>query len=70
MMNKKGHTTDSCTASILPVQFALYVLNRKWKLSMTVALLNGPQRLKEIQRSFKTITPQVLFKRAQETGIE
>lgn len=66
MMNEKGHTADSCTASILAVQDALYVLNGKWKLPMIVALLNGPQRFKDIQRSLKTITPRVLSKELRE----
>lgn len=62
MMTDTVHTPASCTASIMAVQDALYVLNGKWKIPLIVALLNGPQRFKDIQQSLKVITPKVLSK--------
>lgn len=60
------HPPEACTASIAAVKDALYVLNGKWKLPLIVALLNGPKRFKEIQRSLNEITPKVLSKELRE----
>ncbi|MGI4022899.1 MAG: winged helix-turn-helix transcriptional regulator [Janthinobacterium lividum] len=62
----RPHSPQACTASIAAVKDALYVLNGKWKLPLIVALLNGPKRFKEIQRSLSEITPKVLSKELRE----
>jgi DNA-binding HxlR family transcriptional regulator len=49
-------------ASINAVRDALYVLNGKWKMPLIIALVNGPKRFKDIQRSLQDITPKVLSK--------
>jgi DNA-binding HxlR family transcriptional regulator len=56
------HSPEACTAAITGVRDALYVLNGKWKLPLIVALSNGPQRFKDIQRALGDITPKILSK--------
>lgn len=65
-MDKKNLTSKACIESINAVKDALYVLNGKWKLPLIVALSNGPQRFKEIQRSLDGITARVLSKELRE----
>jgi DNA-binding HxlR family transcriptional regulator len=65
-MDKKNLTSKACIDSINAVKDALYVLNGKWKLPLIVALSNGPQRFKEIQRSLDGITARVLSKELRE----
>jgi DNA-binding HxlR family transcriptional regulator len=62
---KKDKSTE-CTASIVAVRDALYVLNGKWKLPVIVALSNGPQRFNEIQKLLENITPKVLANELRE----
>ncbi len=38
------------------------MLGGKWKLPIIIALFEGPQRFRELQRSLKSITPKVLSK--------
>jgi DNA-binding HxlR family transcriptional regulator len=60
------HTPETCNASVTAVKDALYVLNGKWKLTLIVALSNGPKRFNEIQRALDGITPKILSKELRE----
>jgi DNA-binding HxlR family transcriptional regulator len=60
------HTTEACTQSILAVRDTLYVLSGKWKLPIIIALMNGPKRFKDLQRSLNEITPKILSKELKE----
>jgi DNA-binding HxlR family transcriptional regulator len=55
-------STEACNRSLSAIQDTLYVLGGKWKLPIIIALFNGPQRFRELQRSLVTITPKVLSK--------
>ena len=60
------HTKEICTAKIMSVKDALYVLNGKWKLPLIVSLSDGPKRFNEIQRDLVEITPKILAKELKE----
>nr|WP_254659599.1 helix-turn-helix domain-containing protein [Mucilaginibacter sp. PPCGB 2223] len=45
---------------------ALYVLSGKWKFPLIIALSEGPQRFKDIQRALGDITPKILAKELKE----
>lgn len=60
------HTPEACAGQIRPVKDALYVLSGKWKLPLIGALMDGPQRFNELQRSLGDITPKVLSKELRE----
>ncbi len=60
------HSPEACTASIMAVKDALYVLNGKWKLPLIVALNTGPMRFNDIQRALDGITPKILSKELRE----
>src|ERR1700729_2411006 len=53
---------EACARSLSAIQDTLYVLGGKWKLPIIIALFNGPQRFRELQRSLESITPKVLSK--------
>lgn len=55
-------STEACNRSLSAIQDTLYVLGGKWKLPIIIALFNGPQRFRELQRSLESITPKVLSK--------
>jgi DNA-binding HxlR family transcriptional regulator len=59
-------TKAACNRSLSAIQDTLYVLGGKWKLPIIIALFNGPQRFRELQRSLETITPKVLSKELKE----
>ena len=65
-MDNEKHTPQTCNAHINSVKDALYVLSGKWKLPLIVALMNGPMRFKDIQRSLTDITPKMLSKELRE----
>jgi DNA-binding HxlR family transcriptional regulator len=65
-MDRSHHTSETCSSAINAVKDALYVLNGKWKLPLMVALINGPKRFKDIQRSLNDITPKMLSKELRE----
>ena len=52
----------ACNRSLAAVRDSLYVIGGKWKLPIIIALLEGPQRFRELQRSLEGITPKVLSK--------
>jgi len=62
----KDHTSEACLQSIAAIRDTLYVLSGKWKLPIIVALSNGPQRFKDLQRSLEDITPKILSKELKE----
>lgn len=59
-------TSESCSAAMVAVKDALYVLGGKWKLPIIVSLQDGPRRFKELQRRVEDITPRVLSKELKE----
>ena len=65
-MDNEKHTPQTCNAHINSVKDALYVLSGKWKLPLIIALMNGPMRFKDIQRSLTDITPKLLSKELRE----
>lgn len=65
-MKNTEHSPEACTAHVMAVKDALYVLNGKWKLPLIVALTNGPLRFNEIQKSLGDISPKVLAKELKE----
>jgi DNA-binding HxlR family transcriptional regulator len=52
--------------SIGAVRDTLYVLSGKWKLPIIIALINGPKRFTNLQRSLEEITPKILSKELKE----
>jgi DNA-binding HxlR family transcriptional regulator len=60
---------EICAASMSAVQDTLYVLGGKWKLPIIMALSEGAQRFRELQRSLDGITPKVLSKELKELEI-
>jgi DNA-binding HxlR family transcriptional regulator len=66
MNNSQIHTTEACTQSIMAVRDTLYVLSGKWKLPIIIALMSGPRRFKDLQRSLNEITPKILSKELKE----
>ena len=65
-MDNEKPTTEACNAHVSSVKDALYVLSGKWKLPLLIALMNGPERFKDIQRSLDGITPKMLSKELRE----
>jgi len=62
----KDNKSEACLQSIAAIRDTLYVLSGKWKLPIIVALSNGPQRFKDLQRSLEDITPKILSKELKE----
>jgi DNA-binding HxlR family transcriptional regulator len=65
-MEKPKRNAEECNANVAAVRDALYVLNGKWKLPLIVALINGPRRFNEIQKSLGSITPKILSNELRE----
>lgn len=63
---QEKRTIESCTAAMVAVKDALYVLGGKWKLPIIVSLQESPCRFKELQRRVEDITPRVLSKELKE----
>ena len=64
-METKIKATDipskqECAASLAAIEDAMYVIGGKWKLRITLALMEGNKRFNEIQRVLKNISPRVL----------
>jgi len=66
LTRNETHSAEACTASVMAVKDALYVLNGKWKLPLIVALSSGPRRFNELQRALDGITPKILSKELRE----
>jgi len=58
--------TNTCNKNLAAVRDSLYVIGGKWKLPIIIALIEGPQRFRELQRSLDGITPKVLSKELKE----
>jgi DNA-binding HxlR family transcriptional regulator len=56
----------TCNRALAAVRDSLYVIGGKWKLPIIIALLENPQRFRELQRSLEGITPKVLSKELKE----
>jgi DNA-binding HxlR family transcriptional regulator len=52
----------ACNNALAAVRDSLYVIGGKWKLPIIIALMEGSQRFRELQRSLEGITPKVLSK--------
>jgi len=66
MEKPANHSHAECTGILRPIRDALDVLNGKWKLPLIIALIDGPKRFNEIQRSLGEITPKILSKELRE----
>lgn len=53
-------TNRECCRSLPAIEDALYVIGGKWKLKITLVLLEGNKRFNELQRTLKDISPRVL----------
>lgn len=60
------HSAEACTASLVAVRDALYVLSGKWKIPLIIALRDGAVRFGEIQRALEGITPKTLSRELRE----
>jgi len=60
---------EDCIQAVGAVRDTLYVLGGKWKLPILIALVDGPQRFRELQKSLQEITPKVLSKELKELGL-
>ncbi len=61
------HDKQTCSASVMAVKDALYVLSGRWKLPLIIVLTDeGPMRFNDIQRALDGITPRVLSKELRE----
>ena len=59
------HTPQTCDANackndIIPIMDALYVINGKWRIPITITLMKGSKRFGEIQKEIDKITSKVL----------
>ncbi len=66
LLKPSSHSSESCMQSIGAVRDTLYVLSGKWKLPIIIALINGPKRFTNLQRSLEEITPKILSKELKE----
>ena len=58
---------EACNSALAAVRDSLYVIGGKWKLPITIALVErGPLRFRELQRVLEGITPKVLSKELKE----
>jgi len=55
-----------CSHRLNAIGDALYVVGGKWKLKVIVALMSGPLRFNEIQRTVKGISAKVLASELKE----
>ena len=52
---------SECCGSLPAIEDALYVIGGKWKLRITLVLIeSGAMRFNELQRTLKNISPRVL----------
>lgn len=63
---KLVYNSEACVSSVAAIRDTLYVLNGKWKLPLIAALIDGPMRFNEIQRTLVEITPKILSKELRE----
>ncbi|PBJ09334.1 helix-turn-helix domain-containing protein [Flavobacterium sp. ACN6] len=63
--NSTNNTSAISTASeykseIVPIMDALYIINGKWRIPITLVLMEGNKRFSEIQKEVHKITSKVL----------
>ncbi|MBG9377507.1 helix-turn-helix transcriptional regulator [Panacibacter sp. DH6] len=63
-MNKVDH--KDCLGALLPIRDALDAIHGKWKLLIYIAVSNGNNRFREIERSIPGISSKVLAKELKE----
>ncbi len=56
----------TCNKNLAAVRDSLYVIGGKWKMPIIIALIEGPRRFRELQRSLEGVTPKVLSKELKE----
>ncbi|MFH6991606.1 winged helix-turn-helix transcriptional regulator [Flavobacterium sp. FlaQc-48] len=49
-----------CKSQVLPIMDALYIISGKWRIPITIALMQGNKRFGEIQKEVSKITSKVL----------
>ncbi|SHH92150.1 transcriptional regulator, HxlR family [Flavobacterium sp. CF108] len=62
-MPDKRHDKSSvmqCKLEVLPVMDAMYIISGKWRIPITIALMQGNKRFGEIQKEVSKITAKVL----------
>lgn len=53
-------TVLQCKTEIIPIMDALYIINGKWRIPITITLMEGNKRFGEIQKDVHKITSKVL----------
>ncbi|MEJ1241863.1 helix-turn-helix domain-containing protein [Chryseolinea sp. T2] len=66
MTRRQQHSVKNCRDSIKALKDTLYVISGKWRIFVIVALIEGPKRFNEIQRSVGGITPRALSRELHE----
>ncbi|MCV9927886.1 helix-turn-helix transcriptional regulator [Flavobacterium sp. LS1R49] len=51
---------EECKSEVVPIMDALYVISGKWRVPITLALMEGNKRFGEIQKAVWKITSKVL----------
>lgn len=60
------HTQATCNARLAAVGDALYAIGGKWKLRIIIALVDGPRRFNDLQRTVAGISARVLSNELKE----
>lgn len=55
-----------CKSEVVPIMDAIYVINGKWRVPITIALMEGNKRFSEIQKEVPKITSKVLAQQLKE----
>jgi len=58
--NKSACRAIEYKSEIVPIMDALYVINGKWRIPITLALMEGNKRFSELQKEVHKITSKVL----------
>lgn len=49
-----------CKTEVVPIMDAIYIITGKWRVPITIALMEGNKRFSEIQKEVSKITSKVL----------
>lgn len=55
-----------CKSEVIPIMDAIYVINGKWRIPITIALMEGNKRFGEIMKEIPKITAKVLSQALKE----
>ncbi|WP_281233083.1 winged helix-turn-helix transcriptional regulator [Flavobacterium gelatinilyticum] len=55
-----------CKTEVVPIMDAIYVINGKWRVPITIALMEGNRRFGEIMKEIPKITSKVLAHQLKE----